>query len=53
MVKTCTEHPAVLKERMTSPSGTTITGLKVLNEAGFKGIIQNAVEAAVVRASEL
>jgi len=53
MVKASTEHPAVLKERMTSPSGTTITGLKVLNEAGFKGIIQNAVEAAVLRSKEL
>lgn len=53
MVKASSEHPAVLKERMTSPSGTTITGLKVLNEAGFKGLIQNAVNAAVTRSREL
>jgi pyrroline-5-carboxylate reductase len=53
MVKTCAEHPAVIKERMTSPGGTTITGLKVLNEAGFKGMIQNAVSSAVERSREL
>jgi len=53
MVKASSEHPAVLKERMTSPAGTTITGLKVLNESGFKGLIQNAVSSAVKRSKEL
>lgn len=53
MVKATSEHPAVLKERMTSPAGTTITGLKVLNESGFKGLIQNSVSSAVKRSKEL
>lgn len=53
MVKATSEHPAVLKERMTSPGGTTITGLKVLNESGFKGLIQNSVSSAVKRSKEL
>ncbi len=53
MIKKTSEHPTILKENMTSPGGTTITGLKVLNEAGFKGIVQNAVSKAVKRSREL
>lgn len=53
MVLKRSEHPAILKERMTSPGGVTISGLKVLNEFGFKGIVQNAVAAAVKRSEEL
>jgi pyrroline-5-carboxylate reductase len=46
-------HPAVLKERVTSPGGTTIAGLIVLEEKGFKGILMRALEAAKERAGEL
>ncbi|MBP1744638.1 MAG: proC1 [Firmicutes bacterium] len=53
MVLKRSEHPAILKERMTSPGGVTISGLKVLNECGFKGIVQNAVAAAVKRSEEI
>jgi len=53
MVIKRSEHPAILKERMTSPGGVTISGLKALNERGFKGIVQNAVAAAVERSKEL
>jgi len=53
MVIKRSEHPVILKERMTSPGGVTISGLKVLNECGFKGIVQNAVAAAVQRSEEL
>ncbi len=47
------EHPAVLRDRVASPGGTTITGLTVLNERGFSGAIINAVEAAAKRSEEL
>jgi len=47
------EHPSILKERMASPGGVTITGLKVFNESGFKGLVQNAVLKGVDRAKEL
>jgi pyrroline-5-carboxylate reductase len=53
MVIKRSEHPVILKERMTSPGGVTISGLKVLNECGFKGIVQNAVAEAVERSKEL
>ncbi|MDW7771715.1 MAG: pyrroline-5-carboxylate reductase [Desulfobulbaceae bacterium] len=47
------EPPAVLKGRVTSPGGTTITGLQVLEESGFHGTIMAAVEAATKRSKEL
>ena len=47
------EHPAILKERITSPGGTTIAALSSLEEDGFKGSIINAVMAAVARSREL
>ena len=40
------EPAAVLKGRVTSPGGTTIAGLQVLEEAGFRGAIMTAVETA-------
>lgn len=53
MIRTTKEHPVILKEGMTSPGGVTITGLKALNKAGFKGIVQNAVTTAVNKSKEL
>jgi pyrroline-5-carboxylate reductase len=52
-IKNTNYHPVYLKERMTSPAGTTIAGLHVLNEKGFKGIVQNAIQKAVERAKEI
>jgi pyrroline-5-carboxylate reductase len=42
-----------LKERITSPGGTTIAGLHVLERAGIRGILMDAVVAATLRADEL
>ena len=47
------ESPAVLKDQVTSPAGTTIEGLRVLEAAGVRGAIINAVSAAVERSKEL
>lgn len=47
------KHPAELRAMVTSPGGTTIAGLHVLERAGFTGIIMDAVEAATKRSREL
>ncbi len=46
-------HPTLLKERVTSPGGTTMAGLVTLDEKGFKGIVIRCLEAARSRAKEL
>ncbi len=47
------DHPAVLKAMVTSPGGTTIAGIQVLEEAGVRGAVMSAVECAAKRSSEL
>jgi pyrroline-5-carboxylate reductase len=47
------DHPAVLKDQVTSPAGTTIEGLRVLEAGGVRATIINAVSAAVERSKEL
>ncbi|MGE5444024.1 MAG: pyrroline-5-carboxylate reductase [Ignavibacteriales bacterium] len=46
-------HPAELKDRVSSPSGTTIEGIKEIEVRGLRGIVNSAVEAAVRRSKEL
>jgi len=46
-------HPAVLKERVTSPGGTTIAGLEALERCGVRAGFMAAVAAATKRSLEL
>jgi pyrroline-5-carboxylate reductase len=47
------EPAAVLKGKVTSPGGTTIAGLQVLEEGAFRGVVMGSVEAATARSKEL
>lgn len=47
------EHPARLRDRVTSPGGTTIAGLSALEGRAVRGAIIEAVEKATLRATEL
>ncbi len=46
-------HPALLKDRVTSPSGTTIAGLAELETSGVRGALMRAVKAAARRSEDL
>ena len=46
-------HPAVLKEEVTSPAGTTIEGLAVLEKNGVRSAFIQAVSAASRRSAAL
>lgn len=47
------EHPGRLKDMVTSPGGTAITGLHTLEHGGLRTTLMNAVEAATQRSREL
>lgn len=47
------EHPTVLKERVTSPGGTTAAALRTFEDHGVKAAFLAAMEAAHKRSKEL
>lgn len=47
------QHPAVLRDKVTSPAGTTIYGLHELEKGKLKDTVINAVESATKRSKEL
>ncbi|AYK14846.1 MAG: pyrroline-5-carboxylate reductase [Methanosarcina flavescens] len=46
-------HPGELKDMVTSPAGTTIQGVRILEEAGIRAAFMNAVIKASERSKEL
>ena len=53
MVLESGRHPAILKDQITSPGGTTIAGLHKVEEKGLRDALISAVQAATRRADEL
>jgi len=47
------EDPMVLRGMVTSPGGTTIEGVHVLERSGFSGIVMDAVEKAAHKSQRL
>lgn len=53
LVQATGEHPAKLRDLVTSPGGTAITALHSLEKSGLKAMLLDAVEAATKRSQEL
>ncbi|MBF8251652.1 MAG: pyrroline-5-carboxylate reductase [Deltaproteobacteria bacterium] len=53
MVMEVKRHPAELKDMVASPGGTTIAGLKKLEDGKIRASLMDAVEAATLRSREL
>src|SRR6056297_1775265 len=53
MVLETKNHPGLLKDMVTSPAGTSIRGIEVLEKHGIRGILIDAVKEAALRSKEL
>ena len=53
MVLETKEHPAKLRDMVTSPGGTTIAGMHELEKGKLRAVLMSAVEAATRRSREL
>lgn len=47
------KHPGVLKDEVTSPGGTTIEALKILENGNFRGTIINAISGCTEKSKKL
>jgi pyrroline-5-carboxylate reductase len=53
MVLETGQHPAVLRDRVTSPGGTTIEGVQELEKGKLRGTVIGAVRAAAEKSKKL
>ena len=53
MIQEGAGHPAEIKDMVTSPGGTTASGIHALERGGFRAAVISAVESAARRSAEL
>ena len=53
MVLQTGQHPGALKDAVCSPGGSTIAGLKALEDGSFRSTVMNCIQAATKRNGEL
>lgn len=53
MILSGDKDPITLRNQVTSPGGSTIAGVHVLEKSGFSGIIMDTVETAAYKTAEL
>lgn len=53
MVLATGQHPGALKDAVCSPGGSTIQGVRVLEDKGFRGAVMNCVAAAFKKNQKL
>ncbi|MDZ4742381.1 MAG: pyrroline-5-carboxylate reductase dimerization domain-containing protein, partial [Verrucomicrobiota bacterium] len=53
MLEKTGETPSKLRDQVTSPGGTTLEGLKVMESKAIRDILQDTVSAAANRSREL
>ncbi|MDR0520688.1 MAG: pyrroline-5-carboxylate reductase [Planctomycetaceae bacterium] len=53
VVLNTSDHPSVLKDKVCSPRGTTISAVHSLEQSGFRAALIGAVETATLRSREL
>jgi len=53
MVQDTGDHPGLLKDKVCSPRGTTISAVHALEKAGFRAAVIDAVEASALRSHEM
>ena len=53
MVLESGKHPGALKDAVCSPGGSTIQGVRTLEEKGFRGSVMDAVIAAYDKTKEM
>ena len=53
MVLSTGEHPGSLKDAVCSPGGSTIAGVRVLEEQGFRGAVMDCIDTAYRKSQDL